>query len=243
MAQDHNDIYTIVERLRILEEGLTPTDVKHGLNKQQKSVNQLSATFKPKTVAVLTAKKDPKNPMAGKLVGGCEESEEKDQPVLESEMAEDVLEKVKKSFTDYIKNLEDEIKSDPDLKDKKKEDSDLKKKEKKDRDLLSKSDKHLKNVDEDDDELSSAASGIIPAEQPTGEPGVSMKESAPVKTVTNECGSWEVHGNERDGFELRRGARSLPSKFKSLDEVEMALEMFLHHRRTKDESQDYIDEA
>ena len=67
MAQDHNDIYSIVERLRILEEGL---------DKNQKSVNQLSATFKPKTVAVLTAKKDPKNPMAGKLVGGCEESEE-----------------------------------------------------------------------------------------------------------------------------------------------------------------------
>ena len=46
MAQDHNNIYTIVERLRTLEEGL---------DKNQRSANQLSATFRPKTVAVLTA--------------------------------------------------------------------------------------------------------------------------------------------------------------------------------------------
>ena len=78
MGVDHNDINSIVERLRILEEGLTPTSVKHGLNKQQKSVDQLGATFKPKTVAVLTAKTDPKNPMSGKLVGGCEESEKQE---------------------------------------------------------------------------------------------------------------------------------------------------------------------
>ena len=103
MAQDHNDIYSIVERLRVLEEGL---------DKNQKSVNQLSATFKPKTVAVLTAKTDPKNPMGGKMVGGCEESEELD----ETAVAEDVLDKVKKSFADYLSNIADEIKTDTDLK-------------------------------------------------------------------------------------------------------------------------------
>jgi hypothetical protein len=86
VAQDHNDIYTIVERLRILEEGL---------DKNQRSVNQLGPTFKPKTVAVLTAKKDPKNPMAGKLVGG-DESVEHEAAVLEADMAEDVLAKVAK---------------------------------------------------------------------------------------------------------------------------------------------------
>ena len=90
---DHNDIYSIVERLRMLEEGL---------DKNQKSVNQLSATFKPKTVAVLTAKTDPKNPMAGKLVGS-DESVEKESPMLEADMAEDVIEKVKRSFTEFIK--------------------------------------------------------------------------------------------------------------------------------------------
>jgi ABC-type uncharacterized transport system ATPase subunit len=107
MAHDHNDIYTIVERLRVIEEGL---------NTNQKSVNQLSATFKPKTVAVLTAKTDPKNPMAGKLVGGCEESEELDEePLDEAVTSEDTLSKVKQSFADYLKNVADEIRQDSDL--------------------------------------------------------------------------------------------------------------------------------
>ena len=118
MAHDHNDIYTIVERLRMLEEGL---------NTNQRSVNQLGATFKPKTVAVLTAKTDPKNPMAGKLVGGSESVEHD-----ETAVAEDVLDKVKKSFADYLSNIADEIKQDSDLKAKTTTDSDIKEKNKQD---------------------------------------------------------------------------------------------------------------
>ena len=225
MAHDHNDIYSIVERLRMLEEGL---------DKNQRSVNQLGATFKPKTVAVLTAKTDPKNPMAGKLVGGDESVENDNKPLDEAEMSEDILEKVKRSFTDFIKHVENEI-NDSDIKDKNHEDSDLKKKEKKDRDLVAKQN--------EDTELGAALSGVIPAEQPAGEEGVSMKEGAPVKTVTNECGLWEVHGDDQAGFEIRRGGRCLPTKFKDLDEAEMAVEMFASRRRKADDAQDYIDEA
>jgi hypothetical protein len=58
-----------------------------------------------------------------------------------------------------------------------------------------------------------------------------------------ECGLWEVHGNERDGFEIRRAGRCLPSRFKNLDEAQLALEMFAHRMRKQDESQDYLDEA
>lgn len=228
MTHDHNDIYSIVERLRILEEGL---------DANQKSVNQLSATFKPKTVAVLTAKTDPKNPMAGKLVGGCEESEELDEkPLEETITSEDVLDKVKASLADYLKNVADEIKQDSDLKDKKKEDTDLKSKDKRDRDLVAK-------LAEDESELSSALSGVVPAQQPAGEEGVSMKEDAPVKTITNECGLWEVHGNNHSGFEIRHGNRRLPTRFKNLEEAELALEMFNHRRRKQNDAQDYIDEA
>jgi len=236
VAQDYNDIYTIVERLRILEEGL---------DKNQRSVNQLSATFKPKTVAVLTAKKDPKNPMAGKLVGGCEESiNSEDDPlkdrttiVGEADMAEDVLDKVKKSFTDFIKQAEKQI-NDTDLKDKKHEDSDLKKKEKRDRDLVSKNNQHMA----EEGELDTALSGVIPAQQPPGEPGVSIKESGPVATVNNECGLWEMHGNRHSGFEIRRGGRSLPTRFRDLDEAKMAIEMFAHRMRKQNELQDYMEE-
>jgi hypothetical protein len=216
MAQDHNDIYSIVERLRILEEGL---------DKNQKSVNQLGATFKPKTVAVLTAKQDPKNPLGGKLVG---DSVENDKESVE----EDVLEKVKKSLADYLSNVADEIKQDTDLKDKKKEDSDLKKKDKKDRDLVA------KDLDEDpttDDET--AAVPPVPVENPV------MPESAPVKTVTNECGLFEIHGNEPTGFEIRHGNRAMRSRFKTIDEAVMALEMFAARKKIQDESKDYIEEA
>ena len=216
MAQDHNDIYTIVERLRMLEEGL---------DKNQKSVNQLGATFKPKTVSVLTSPKDPKNPLAGKMVGGCEESKE-------TEVAEDILDKVKSSLVDYLKSIEDKY-TDSNLKDKKHDDTDIKQKDKRDHDLVAK----------EDSELGAALSGEIPAEQPAGEPGVSIKEDGPVNTITNECGLWEMHGDEYTGFEIRRAGRCLPTRFKNLDEAEMAIEMFAQRQRKHNEAQDYIDEA
>jgi len=222
MAPDHNDIYSIVERLRVLEEGL---------DKNQRGVNQLSATFRPKTVAVLTARTDPKNPMTGKLVGGCEESEELEEAVT----SEDRLEKAAKSFTDYLKSVADEIRQDTDLKDKKHEDSDIKAKDTKDRTLVAKQ--------TEDSELGAALSGTIPAAQPPGEPGVSMKETAAVKTVANESGPWEVHGDADSGFEIRRAGRCMPTRFKTLDEAEMALQMFNARRRKRDEAQDYLDEA
>ena len=234
MTQDHNDIYTIVERLRMLEEGL---------NANQRSVNQLSATFRPKTVAVLTAKTDPKNPMAGKMVGGCEESEELEEAVAN----EDVLEKVKNSFVDYLKSIEDKYR-DSHLKDKKHEDTDIKEKTKQDSDLVAKENREIDPPEfdsevEEDSELGSALSGEIPAAQPAGEPGVSVKESAPLKTITNEMGIWEMHGDDHSGFEIRHGNRRLPTRFKNLDEAELALEMFNARRRRHDEAQDYIDEA
>lgn len=274
-----------------MEEGLTPTTVKHGLNAQQKSVDQLSATFKPKTVAVLTAKKDPKNPMAGKLVGGCEESEELEEAVAN----EDVLEKVKKSLADYLSNVADEIKSDTDLKDKKKEDSDLKNKDKTDRDLVAKEEKELDEEELDEGRLHvgdpivvvgpnefEGKTGEIAEFSPSGKFVVvnlynhgehsmhlsdveyneyadedeedydagydaykerSWTEEAPVKTVTNECGLWEIHGNEPAGFEIRHGNRPMRSRFKSIDEAVMALEMFAAHKKAQDESADYIEEA
>ena len=218
MAQDHNDIYTIVERLRMLEEGL---------DTNQRSVNQLGATFKPKTVAVLTAKQDPKNPLAGKLVGGCEENTE----LEEAAVAEDVLEKLTSSFVDYLKSVEDKYK-DSHLKDKIKDDKDLRAKDKTDRDLIAK----------EESELGSALSGEVPAAQPAGEPGVSIKETAAVKTVANESGLWEMHGDEHSGFEIRHGNRRLPTRFKTLDEAEMALEMFAARQRKRDLSQDYLEE-
>jgi len=220
---DHNDIYSIVERLRILEEGL---------DKNQRSVNQLGATFKPKTVAVLTAKTDPKNPLVGKLVGGSE-SVERDDAVLEADMSEDVLDKVKKSFTDFIKHVEDQI-EDSDIKEKKREDSDIKEKKREDRDLIAKAGTVAEDPTQQDPT-------VMPEPAPVINP--TYGESAPVKTVTLSDGIiCEIHGNERDGFEIRRGTKSLPTRFRDLSQAEMAMEMFMHRLKKQDESQDYMEE-
>ena len=228
MAQDHNDIYSIVERLAILEGRITPANVKHGLNTQQKSVPQMPALFKPKTQKILGGNPNAKNPMSGYAVGGCEEEVESDKEMAEDASmtwdgvspdtkeftSEDVLEKVKKSFTDFVKEIE-KI-QDSDLKDKKNDDNDLRAKDKTDRDLSP------KQVAEHD---------------------TNLPEAAPVKTITNECGLWEVHGDEHSGFEIRHGNRQLPTRFRNLDEAEMALEMFNIRRRRRDDAADYIDEA
>ena len=51
-----------------------------------------------------------------------------------------------------------------------------------------------------------------------------------------------MHGDEQEGFEIRRAGRCLPTRFKNLDEAEMAVKMFAHRRRKGNESQDYMEE-
>jgi hypothetical protein len=233
MSRDnHNDIYSIVERLRTLEEGLSPTSVKKGLTAQQKSVSQLPALFKPKTQKILGGNANAKNPMSGYMVGS-DESVENNQAMLEADMAEDILEKVKKSFTDFIKQAEQSI--DKEVQEKKKQDTDLKKKETKDRDLI----------------VKAAPVAEDPTQQETPEPTMTSAptinptygESAPVKSIhLNDEMICEIHGNEQDGFEIRRAGRSLPTRFKNMEQAEMALEMFRIRMQQQDESQDYLDE-
>jgi len=124
---DHNNLYSIVERLAILEGRITPATVRHGLNAQQQSVPQMPALFRPRTQRILGGDPDAKDPVSGRMFG---DSVENDQ-----EMVEDVLGRVKKSLTDYLKTMEDEIKSDSDLKDKTRRDTDLQDKRPDHRDL------------------------------------------------------------------------------------------------------------
>jgi hypothetical protein len=68
-------------------------------------------------------------------------------------------------------------------------------------------------------------------------------ESAPVKSIhLKDSMICEIHGNERDGFEIRRAGRSLPTRFKNIEQAEMALEMFRARLQKQDQSQDYLDE-
>ena len=88
MAQDHNDIYSIVERLAILEGRISPTSVKYSLNAQQRSVPQMPALFKPKTQKILGGDADAKNPVAGYSFG--DDIQDQREPVEEAEVIEDV---------------------------------------------------------------------------------------------------------------------------------------------------------
>ena len=223
----NNDIRSILDRLATVEGRLSPA---------QQRVPQLPALFKPHGIKVLGNKKDPDHPMDGYMVG---DSVENDQEVVE-----DVINTVKRSFGDYLKNLEHELRTDPDLKDRVKSDSDLKDKVKKDSDLIAKK----KSVKEDPTQQETQPdpqpvdlNPTVPVVNPT------LHESPPVKTVTiGDSAICEIHGNEQDGFEIRRGQHCLPTKFKNLEEAEMALAVYQHRRRPKQHNQsqsdDYIDE-
>jgi hypothetical protein len=231
---DHNDIYSIVERLRLIETAITPATVKKGLNAQQKSVPQLPALFKPKTQKILGGNASAKNPMSGYAVGSGESVEHDEEKIEEAVATEDVLDRVKRSFTDFIKSVEDDI-NDSDIKDKKREDTDLKSRDKKDRALK------VKDQPVAEDPTTQETPGPTMTSAPITNP--TYGESAPIKSVAlNDGMICEIHGNERDGFEIRRGTRSLPTRFKNMAQAEMALEMFLARQRKSDESQDYLDE-
>jgi hypothetical protein len=146
---------------------------------------------------------------------------------------EDMVEKVKNSFKDFIKTVEKQI-TDGDIKEKKKEDTDLKSKQRNDRDLIARANPVAEDPTQQDPVMMT-----MPA--PTVNP--TYAESAPVKTVTMEDGIMcEIHGNERDGFEIRRGVKSLPTRFKNIAQAEMAMEMYRARMKKQNESQDYMEE-
>jgi LPS O-antigen subunit length determinant protein (WzzB/FepE family) len=232
-----NDIRDIIERLAILEGRITPVDVKHGLNADQKTVKQLPALFKPKDISP-TLSKTPyqDHPMDGWLVG--EEDEEADKEIVEEAKVDEekLLDKVKKSLTDYLASVEEKLekKIDRDLGEKPAA-RDIGKKDKTDQDLVA-TEQELEEDPTQEDPVIQA--GTTPTENPT------YAESACVKSMVLENGAmFEIHGNERTGFEIRHGNRTMKSRFKNIDEAAMAIEMFRARQKKDNESQDYIEEA
>lgn len=69
----------------------------------------------------------------------------------------------------------------------------------------------------------------------------------PIKTIrTHDGKDIRIHGNEEDGFIIKIKERPLASKFDSLDEAEMACEMYCQRRRqqeTIEQNKDYLDEV
>ena len=222
-----NDIKIILDRLALVEAKISPAMPKMpGLTSQQKSVGQLPALFKPKSASpVLGSRTDPKNPFRGKLVGDSVEPRVTSLAETIQEIEEDMLGKVKRDFVDYLERLEDSNKIDKDLVSKAKQELGM-----------SDTDEDVAEDDFQDTELAhdidqTAASQAVAAEQP-------------VKTVAMEDGAvLEIYGDEGRGFEIRRGGRSMATRFPNIDHADMAVRLFQQRKRKQDLSQDYVDEA
>ena len=247
-----SDIRSILQRIVAIEEGKVtpaPGTVKSGLNAQQKSVPQLPALFKPKGISVLGAKTDPEHPMKGYAVG-ADESVESKKSALEEAMAnieEDMLSKVKADLNTYLDRLEKKIHDDG------KRDKDtttdldrLEKKTRIDRDLIDKAvsavDKGQAESEEEleEDPTEDASDDIAAPATPVTNP---VLPEAAVMTMEMDDGSMlECYGNERDGFEIRRGTNKLPTRFPKLDHARMAMDLYKLRRGKEDRGQDYIEE-
>ena len=189
-----DDIKNMLDKLRLLEGTVTSSALpKRGLNKQQKSVPELPALFKPKDISpVLGSKKDPRHPTADYFVGG--ESKE---------MSEDLLSNVRRTLDDYLQDIEQKLEK------------------QKDRDLISKAGQDIQK-----------------------DP---LRDLLPVKTIATDDGKdMRIHGNEDDGFVIRIRDRPMKARFRTLDEAEMACEIFAAHRRNRNmeaQAQDYVEES
>jgi len=240
-----SDIRDILSRLAALEEGkTTPVSVKKGQNPQQKSVPQLPALFKPKHISVLGANKDPEHPMKGYAVGA---NESKLAEAM-AEIEEDMLSKVKKDLNQYLDRLADKI-SDDGRRDKDTPVLDkLASKDKIDRELLVKAVNAVQkgqaeeDLDENDYELTEpetvhAVQDKVDTVAAQPQKPVQVMEIAPGKV-------FEVHQVGESEYEIRLGRHSLPSRFRSPGEADIALKLFKarHDRAQRDSDADYIEE-
>jgi hypothetical protein len=239
-----SDIRDILQRLSALEEGqLTPVAVRQGLNKQQKKADQLPALFKPKNISpALTSPDYKKHPMDGKLVGG--ESTEPKKNALEEamqEIEEDMLSKVKRTFADYLEQLEDENKIDSQLVRKAKAELNI------DDDPQTEQATWDADVappsDPGDSEVAHGVEDHIAAAVAAPAEPMGHINEGPVDTYTMEDGSClECWGDDDRGYEIRRGNRVLPTRFRSPEEAGIAVKLFQQQRKNRDLGQDYIEE-
>jgi len=226
----NHDIAKILDRLRVIESDVTPVSVQHGLNKQQKSVPQLPALFKPENISPVLGSNTQKKPLGKNMVGDSKE------PVAlarhMSAIDEDLLSRVKQDLGQYLDYLE--AKKDDDIDNKKKRLVRQAAQQVQDRNPAKAGDQD--EYSETEEPMLSGTAMMSP---------VSVGESTLAKTFTMEDGTClECYGDDDSGFEIRHGDRVLPSRFQSMADAEMAVNMFRAHRggRPQDSSDDYLEE-
>ena len=239
-----NDIKSILERLALVEGKTVPVSPKGSMTSQQERVPQLPALFKPKDISTtLTKKPYQKHPMDGYMVG------ENSLAEAMQEVEEDMLSKVKKDLNSYLDRLEKKIAGDDGQRDKETPVLDkLAAKNKQDRDLVAKAVNAIERgqveseeIDEDPTEDDTQVElPSIPVEDPV------LPESAEV--ITMEDGTmFEIHECDSGEYEIRRGGKSLPTRFPNINHAKMAVDIFksrkkMQQPKQQDLSQDYIEE-
>ena len=226
-----DDIVKILDRLRVIESDVTPVSVRHGLNRQQKSVPQLPALFKPENISPVLGSDTQKKPLGKNMVGDSKEPSALSRHM--SEIDEDMLSRVRQDLGQYLDYLE--AKKDDEIDDKKK--------------------RLVRQAAEKVQDRNPARAGNQDEYSETEEPmlsgtaqmsPVSVGESdQPVKIMQLEDGSClECYGDDDQGFEIRHGDRVLPSRFQLMADAEMAVNMFNAHRggQPHDPSSDYLEE-
>ena len=224
-----NDIRSILDRLATVEGRLSPA---------QQKVPQLPALFKPRHIRALGSKTDPAHPMDGYMVG---DSVEPRRTALEEAMAEieeDMLSKVKKDLTTYLDRLEKKVAVSRDLKDKA---VDAVRKGQAEEEVEEEIDTDPAAMqgpsDPGDTEVAHAAE--LDVAKTLGAP------QAPVATFEMADGvALECCGDDDQGYELRRGGKTLPSRFKSLDDAGMAVKLYQarKQKQQRNSDADYIEE-
>lgn len=243
-----SDIRDIIRRLQDLEEGkITPTAIKQGLNKQQKSVPQLPALFKPKHISVLGADKDPQHPMKGMAVGA---NESKLAEAM-AEIEEDMVSKVRKDLNAYLDQISEKMPDDGRRdKDATPELDRLSAKQRQYRDMIEKAVDAISAAEEVEEELDENDYELTePETDHAAMDNIDAKlaqPQQPVKVMEIDGGAkFEIHECGDGEYEIRHNGRPLKSRFGSVDDADMAVQLFQAHRAKKakqDLSQDYIEE-
>jgi hypothetical protein len=232
-----NDISTILHKLAQIESAPAKRTVSEAkISPSAPAAPQLPALFKPKKITPVLGAKEKQHPTHGYFVGDDVEVGQTPLEEAMKDVEEDVIAKVRKDLTSYLDALASEQKTDKELKDKAKDSV-------KDANAAVPGVQHTseQDLEEDPTELDTAQE-YVPA--PVVNPG--LPETALIKRVAFEDGtSCDIHGSEADGFEIRRGQRRLPTKFRNIDDAETAIELWKGHRAQRgqsDQDQDYVDE-
>jgi hypothetical protein len=226
----NHDIAKILDRLRVIESDLTPVSVRHGLNRQQKSVPQLPALFKPENISPVLTNQTQKKPMGKNMVGDSIKSSALARHM--SEIDEDMLSRVKQDLGQYLDYLE--AKKEDELDDKKKRLARQAAQQMQDRNPAKPGDQD--EYSETQEPMMSGTAMMSP---------VSVGECNYVKTIALEDGAeFECWEHPESGIEVRHAGRVLPSRFRSMADADMAVNMFGAHRRgqPQDPSSDYLEE-